>query len=668
MLKDLARSGLSAKDAQIMQLEVRARGEMPDLFPEGAGYIIPYFTPNGEPRKDVYRYRFLEDTRTGFTKHITKARRYTQPPHSPPAVYFPPFTEWPQMLVNNTLPLIITEGEKKSAAATKLGLPTLGLGGVWSFRSKAQSVRLLPELRDAVNWENRRVYIAYDSDAATNPDVCMAELALARELLQLGAMPHIVRLQHKRDGTKQGIDDFLVDNTAAKLLELCESSPQFRAAEALHELNTEVVYIKDPGAVFVRANGQIVRPVDFTGHRFSDRTYLKVKNMADGGTKMEERSTAADWLKWPHRAAAERFVFDPSEGPITAKNEVNLWKGWPYEPVKGNVMPWTTLLDFIFDGAPDIRKYVEQWAAYPIQHPGVKLRNGVAVWGSRKGTGKSLIGYTLGDLYGEAFMEINDEHVNGRVSFNHWARHRHFILGDEITGDDARQVANRIKAMITRERIEINIKNVPQYTITDCINYYFTSNAPDCFYLEEDDRRLLIHEVRLPPLEDRFYQQIYDTWRRSDEGRRALMYHLMYNVDTSDFKPMGRPPETRDKREMFALTRTDLEDWLINMRAEPSIVCSKLNNSDLVTSHELMALYDPLQTKRVSQTLMSRKMKEAGYSVIYPTDRPDNPQVRIGDKLLRLYALRNEKKWFKATSDMLRLEYERTRGLRAKKF
>lgn len=663
MLADLARSGLTAEDARAMRLEPYGRDERPDVMPPGAGYLVPYFDSTGKPRADLFRYRYLEDTRRkGFgALGSVKARRYTQPSGTPPGVYWAPFAEWRRIIETAEVPLIITEGEKKAAISSKMGVPCIGLGGVWSFRSKALGVVLLPELRE-VTWKDRVVYIVYDSDASRNTQVCAAENALAQELTRQGASVRIVRLPDQTDGTKTGLDDYLVSQGTDALLALCDATEVFAMSVELHKLNSEVLYIRDPGIVLVRGSHQIMRPSDFTNHAFADRQYPRVLPGKDGTPKMELRQTAADWIKWPQRATAQSIVFSPGEDEVTPEGRYNLWRGWPYAPKRGDVKPWRELLDFLCDGSPIARSYVEKWLAYPIQNPGVKMRNAVVFWGLGKGTGKSQIGYTIGDLYGDAFWEIDDSHIEGTVSFNEWARNRHFVMGDEITGNSARRVANRIKNMITREKVEVNIKNVPQYRLADCINYYFTAQHPDCFYLEEGDRRYFVHEVKaFKPLEDEFYRA-YDKWRRSDAGRQALMYHLMYNIDTADFNPMAAPPITEDKLAMIDNTRSELEAWLREVRGHPEVVCRRFGNCDLVSSQELAVLYEAEGHPKLSAQLIGRKLKIAGIPAMEPKDLA-TAQILINGKLVRLYALRNASHWAKCGAEKLRAEYMRARSI-----
>jgi hypothetical protein len=659
MLVDLSRSGLDEDDAGLLQLKF-CHDSPAGVEPNAPGYMIPYFAVDGTVT-DFYRYRFLVDTRSGFERLSgAKPRRYSQPSGTVPQVYWPPYIDWAEY-VQGTDPLIITEGEKKAARVTKGGIPTLGLGGVWSFQNASRNEDLLPELNDVV-WADRKVYIIYDSDAADKIQVQQAEHRLAVRLLREGADVCIVRLPNADNGDKVGLDDYVQDYGIEALQQLCQDSEPFQDSRELHQMNTFVAYMKDPGLVYVLHSGQLVSPGDFVAHRFSDRRYTRAVPTLQG-TRLEERSTASDWLKWPHRNAVERLEFEPGQAEVTERGALNLWKGWKYSPREGDVSLWIQLLTHIFESAPHNRRWVEQWCAYPFQHPGAKHRTALAIWGRRTGTGKSLIGYTLGDLYGDAFAEIGDKQIE-KSDFNSWARNRQFVLGDDITGTNNRQIANALKTMITRERIEINIKHIQEYFTRDCINYYFTSNSPDAFLLDENDRRFFIHEMTGVPLSDEFYSE-FDAWRKSEKGRRALMHYFMYEVDCRGFNPTARAPMTDAKAEMIGLTRTDLESWLIGVREDPEPICRRFGNSDLITVAELRALYDPQDHHKVTFVTFARKLKEVGIPRVDPTDKPPGTQVRIapnGD-LVRLYALRNAGKWSEASMHALQTHYEGCRHL-----
>lgn len=189
MLKKLAESGLDAADAKRMRLTILTAAE---VSARRGAFDIPYFTPEGKLSK-FSRLRYLEKA-SGFAAQTERGeQRYWQELGSLNEIYLPPFLDWPLILKDPKQDLIITEGELKAACAAKNGLPCIGLGGVWMFKASKKGKAFLDGLVEIV-WNDRNVYIVYDSDAVTNPKVTKAENALASELLARGAHVYIGRI------------------------------------------------------------------------------------------------------------------------------------------------------------------------------------------------------------------------------------------------------------------------------------------------------------------------------------------------------------------------------------------------------------------------------------------------------------------------------------------
>lgn len=664
----LSSSVLTAADAKKLRFELCTAQTCPRELPKHlSGFKLPYFTLDGRPTS-FYRYRYLEETRRGFEK-LTGARplRYAQPPKSAPEIYLPPLINWRQYLENADARIVFTEGELKAACAVKHGIPTLGLGGVWSWRSAKQQVPLIPGVK-TLPLKGRPCIIAFDSDAATNLEVRRAEVYFAEALGALGAVVSIARMPPAPDGAKQGLDDFILAHGAEALVtEVLSVAQPYAATARLHALNAEVTVVQRPGFILRLADRYPMSVTDFTRLHYADWSHVDYSDPQRPRTV----STPEAWLKWPQRAVVSGVTYAPGAPEVLpATGELNLWTGWPRAPVPGSVELWRELLDHVFWGAPtSARTWFEQWAAYPLQHPGAKLRSAAVLWGRHTGTGKSLIGYTLGRLYGEGFAEINDEALDPARAFNSWAKNKQFVMADDITGHNNRRLANKLKVMVSRERIEINEKNLREYSVPDVINYLFTANDPDAFYLDDHDRRFFIHEVISAKAPKEFYAR-YDAWYRSEPGAAALFDHLL-NLSLDGFDPMAEPPVTAAKLEMVALSKTELEAWVAAVAADPDSHLLGLKG-DLFTPEELITAYDPSGTrKEVSPILMARKLAIAGVLRVQPTDSP-NGQLRstVRGKLVRLYALRNRDKWRVCLSAEAARHYDLSRAdvVRRQKF
>lgn len=655
-------SGLTDEHARKLRLTTLAAEECKRAgFLELRALRIPYFTPTGKPSA-FYRVRYL-DKPTGFKGTTVKPPRYAQPKGPLNEVYLPPLIDrpWADVLEDAGVQLFITEGELKAAKACAVGLACLGLGGVDVWRSTKRGLPMLPVLDDA-EWKDRPVAIVYDSDAMTNDNVVRAQNQLARELTERGARPVIVSLPPGYDRQKQGLDDYLLTHTADDLNELVESAPELDEARSLWELNDEVAYIEDPGFILRRDNGQIIAPSAFVQHAFADRTYKEVVQTKTGPMQ-KKKPLAPRWVAWPGRFSLARLIYAPGQPPITEKREWNAWKGWGVQPAPGDVRPWHALLDYIFAGNAEARRWFERWCAYPLQHPGVKMFTSAVIWSVAQGTGKTLIGYTLRDIYGRNAVEIKGADLTG--NFNDWARNRQFVIGDEVTGSDKRHDADRIKGLITQERVRVNEKYVQPYELNDCINYYFTSNHPDAFFLDDGDRRFFVHEVVGPPGPPELYKR-YDAWLKKEDGPAHLFDYLL-KLDLGDFNPMAPAPMTAAKEVMISMNKGELGTWVAMLKEDPERALLPLGNdvatkASLFTASQLFQAFDPMHSTRSTVVTMGRELARAGFMQLNG-QRP----VKTDGVANRLYAVRDQEKWLKASSKELGEEYGRWFGPNAKR-
>ena len=128
----------------------------------------------------------------------------------------------PDFLQDTAKSIAFTEGEKKALKATQDFMPTVGLSGVWSWKTKDENDQSVPvEDLNLINFSNRSVDIFFDSDAACNSQVRMAEMSFAYECKKRGAsLIKAYRFPHGKDGSKVGIDDFLLKHSPAELKQL----------------------------------------------------------------------------------------------------------------------------------------------------------------------------------------------------------------------------------------------------------------------------------------------------------------------------------------------------------------------------------------------------------------------------------------------------------------
>jgi putative DNA primase/helicase len=246
-LADLKKSGLS--DDTVAACRFRSVADAAEAGrilgwkrpPSGMGSFlaIPFFGPDGKPNC----FTRLKPDKPRTSKKDGKPVKYESPLGAGNRAYFPPGTV--AALADPTVPLLLTEGEKKAAAADQNGFPCVGLVGVYGFHKKRKAgpdgkktgPRVLIDDLAAVAWGGRTVYVCYDSDLADKPEVAAAEWHLAEALKARGAVVKVVRLPSGPKGEKVGLDDYLLPHGADEFRKLLKAAkaprkPSRRKAEA----------------------------------------------------------------------------------------------------------------------------------------------------------------------------------------------------------------------------------------------------------------------------------------------------------------------------------------------------------------------------------------------------------------------------------------------------
>lgn len=648
LLSDIKRSGLTKADATKLGFKVLPKVQTNTLVSKRLeAYKIPYYSIKGK-ETEFFRVRFLEEEQPKFNAINNKVIRYSQPEDTLPRLYFPFAKDgrWKVLAKDVEQPLFITEGEKKAAKATKEGLPTIGLGGVWAWKSKKKNLDLLPEFFD-INWKHRSVYLVFDNDLRFNYNVLGALNAFSKKLTDLGAVVHIIFLPY--DGsTKMGLDDYLVEYSADDLLQ--ETTQPFELSHALWDMNDKVAFIESPPSFYILKTRDVTTKAVLVDTVFPFLKHKEQSINSKGDVSTKEVKSASRWVDWEHRRTHSKLEYAPGH-PVTLPNgALNIWEGWGVEPKKGDTKPFYKLLELIMGDSPEFMNWFIKWLAYPIQNPGVKMYSSVLLYGWAKGTGKTFIGHIMGDIYGSNYTEISDEELHD--DYNDWAEGKQFILGEEVSGSDKRRENDRIKHMITRETIAVRKKYVPRYTLRDCTNYLFTSQHPDAFFIESGDRRLAVHEVINK--EDRTFYDKIDTWRKKDGGPSHLFYNLLHEVDLQDFNPRDEAPHTASKADMEVLSRSDLDNFAHDLRDDPVSVLSVngvKTDKEIFVLDELIQVYDPEGKKGTHNKAMGNSLRRAGF-------RMHSVLTKHGTK--RLWPIVDRETWWTKTPATWAAAYDRT--------
>jgi hypothetical protein len=156
-------------------------------------------------------------------------------------------------------------------------------------------------------------------------------------------------------------------------------------------------------------------------------------------------------------------------------------------------------------------------------------------------------------------------------------------------------------------------------------------------FLEETDRRAVVHAIPDEPKPFEWYDAI-DQWRKNG-GPSHVMHYLLHDVDLSDYHPKKPAPVTQSKREMIALSKSDLDIAVDTIRENPDAVFSSsnlVNKNPFLTTTQLQSFINKFTDGNSTLIAISKAMRRGGF--IQRTCLTD-------DGTQRLWCVRDCDKW-----------------------
>jgi Family of unknown function (DUF5906) len=296
----------------------------------------------------------------------------------------------------------------------------------------------------------------------------------------------------------------------------------------------------------------------------------------DGETKIVPLGTW--WISQPGRRqydAGMRFMPESDEDVVN--ETLNLFQGFAVAPRKpegkSGAAGCKLLLDHglhvICSGNQEHFDYLIKREAFIAQR---RTRSEIAV-GLRtevEGTGKGAWERALNRLYGVHAMQVHKpEHVIGKHN-----KHLETLL--RLTADEALFAGdprhrNALYGLITEPDITIEPKFIDAYPAKNHINIDITSNAQHFLHASPTARRMFIPTVSPNHASDHDYFYKIDAQLR-DGGHEALLYHLLYEIDISEFN-VRAVPRTAMLAEQAAHSRKGVDLLVETACSEGRVPC-----------------------------------------------------------------------------------------------
>jgi len=276
-----------------------------------------------------------------------------------------------------------------------------------------------------------------------------------------------------------------------------DEEPEIVAGLQKMGLHQQIDHFK--GCVYIRAahkvlvpDGGLLKPMQF---RSTYGGYIfAMDNIGDKETKdAYEALTESQGLRhvWAHLPT---FRPELPEGKIVKEEGlrlVNTYVKPDIRLVEGDPEPFLTHLQKLLPIEND-RDILLSWMSACVRFPGFKLQWCPVVQGV-EGNGKSVLikimTYAMGSRY--THIPNADDLTSNGSKFTAWIENKTFIGVNEIRvkGMDA---ADKLKAFITDDRIEIQGKGADQVTGDNRANFFMCSNHKDAVQKTERDRRYAV--------------------------------------------------------------------------------------------------------------------------------------------------------------------------------
>lgn len=359
----------------------------------------------------------------------------------------------------------------------------------------------------------------------------------------------------------------------------------------------------------------------------------------------------------------DRLDFAPKQPRIFIENGCRYANTWTDSSqsvgAPGDSSRWSQHFDAL--EWTEHRDHIEKWMAFTLRHPDRKI-NHMLLLGSGEGCGKDFLLYPLVKAMGDNHTVISGEDLLS--GFNDYVLSTKYLHINEAELGDRREalaVSNKLKPLAAAppDTLRVNQKGIKPIKIRNIVNATMTTNSVMPLRLNGPSRRFYAIWSDLNPRDKNDnmkpewlnYWEDRWTWMKAG-GWKAVVHHLMYVVDLSDFNPNEAPPMTEFLRDIKESSKSPMVQTLEQFikKEHGAFRCDVITANDMgetlragaMTPADMMT--DP---KFFTDKKIGMLLKEIGCY----------KQIRTSEA--RLWVIRNEEKYAAMTSTQLYQEYER---------
>lgn len=343
--------------------------------------------------------------------------------------------------------------------------------------------------------------------------------------------------------------------------------PTASALSPLQDVQNNFALLDLAGVFYILSRAQIHRLLH--GQGYFNLSYYRDKEgklmirrhleaQAHGLDDKEVTYLLFDFMKSPNTHVYNAVAFDPRPQPPEI---LNLWRPYAVIPVPGCfALIKQFLLEIICDGDIGNYKYLANYLAHMLQKPEEKPMVAIIFLGGQ-GIGKGAFYTLLKTIWPHTMRQVQSiEEVTGRFT----AAALEQSLGvwmDEALFSGDKKSTDRLKALITEDRITIEEKYQPAKTMQSFHRIFGASNHEHFAPTDRDDRRF-------------YFLKVNEAWKQNaakfdplfaafSDGHTipAFVHHLL-SLDISKFNPAADRPRTTEHAKQKILSLEGLDRFL----------------------------------------------------------------------------------------------------------
>ena len=279
------------------------------------------------------------------------------------------------------------------------------------------------------------------------------------------------------------------------------------------------------------------------------------------------------------------------------------------QPKKGDVKFVIDFFNWLI--GEDKWKIIEQWIAFMLQQPGIKMKWAIVLVSNIEGVGKGLLARICSRILGY-------ENVNENANYKHLTNtHNTLLVGtqllvlNEVTLGDFKSKAegtNTLKNFVADDVYSCNFKNKPMIKLPNLTNFMLFSNDERVLSINDGARRYYFCNIAkteediINKSDSGEFQRLWD-FADSDEGAAALINYFKNEVKIEDptifFK---RAPITDDLKQLIEQSKHPVIKKLEYDLSRPDLIHRKIFQHDWTGLATFNWLNDQMSTTKDTMT------------------------------------------------------------------